>query len=126
IKDLGKFDGVARDLRESPYRMALDVHDVADGTYQLAIEVLDDSRSLGTATLAMSFRKGLDQVVSNLEAAARQSSSDLRDDILFPVDRMRNVNRGRLELRTFDPDKDFANAQAIAEAVKGGRNPYEK
>jgi poly(3-hydroxybutyrate) depolymerase len=126
IKDLGKFDGVARDLRESPYRVALDVHDVADGTYQLAIEVLDDTRSIGTATLAMNFRKGLDQLVSNLEAASKQSSSDLRDDILFPVDRMRNVNRGRLELRTFDPDRDFANAQAIAEAVKGGRNPYEK
>jgi poly(3-hydroxybutyrate) depolymerase len=126
IKDLGKFDGVGRDLRESPYRMALDVHDVADGTYQLAIEVLDDTRSLGTATLTMNFRKGLDQIVSNLEIAAKQAPGDLRDDILFPIDRMRNVNRGRLELRTFDPDKDFAAAQGVAEAVKSGRNPYEK
>jgi dienelactone hydrolase len=126
IKDLGKFDGVGRDLRESPYRMALDVHDVADGTYQLAIDVLDDTRSLGTATLTMNFRKGLDQIVFNLEGAAKQTPGDLRDDILFPIDRMRNVNRGRLELRTFDPDKDFAAAQGVAEAVKSGRNPYEK
>jgi poly(3-hydroxybutyrate) depolymerase len=126
IKDLGKFDGVGRDLRESPYRMTLDVHDVADGTYQLAIEVLDDTRPLGTSTLAMNFRKGLDQIVSDLEAAAKQAPGDTRDDIIFPVDRMRNVNRGRLELRTFDPDKDFAAAQAVAQAVKSGTNPYEK
>src|SRR3954449_9502998 len=31
VKDLGSFDGVARDLRESPYFFDLDVSDVPDG-----------------------------------------------------------------------------------------------
>ena len=124
IKDLGTFAGVGRDLRESPYQFELDVHDVADGTYQLAIEVLDDARSLGTSTLLVDLRKGLDDRVAKLEAAAKIAPDNLRADILFPVDRMRNVNRGRLELRTFDPDKDFASAETVLTAVKTGKNPF--
>jgi len=116
VKDLGRFDGVARDLRESPYLFELDVHDVADGTYQLAIEVMDDTRPLGTATLTVNLRKGLDDMVAKLQAGAQRAPAALRADILFPVDRMQNVNRGRLELRTFDPDKDFASAQAVLTA----------
>jgi predicted peptidase len=37
---------------------------------------------------------------------------------------MNNVNRGRLELRTFDPAKDFAEAEAVAAAVRAGKNPF--
>ena len=47
-----------------------------------------------------------------------------QNEILFPVDRMRNVNRGRLELRTFDPEKDLAAAEATAAAAKSGKDPF--
>jgi len=124
VKDLGTFEGVARDLRESPYGLELDVHDVPDGTYQLNIEVLDGDRSLGTSTLLINLRKGLDDLVSRLEADAKKAPEDLRADILFPVDRMRNVNRAKIELRTFDPDKDFADAQTVATAARTGKNPF--
>ena len=126
VKDLGTFEGVARDLRESPYALELDVHDVPDGTYQLNIEVLDSDRSLGTSTLLINLRKGLDDLVTRLEADAKKAPEDLRADILFPVDRMRNVNRAKIELRTFDPDKDFADAQTVAAAAREGRNPFVK
>ena len=48
----------------------------------------------------------------------------LKAEILFPIDRMRNVNRGRLELRTFDPDRDLAAAEAVAAGVKSGKDPF--
>ena len=124
VKDFGSVAGVSRDLRESPYRLELDIHDIVDGTYVLAVEVLDDTRSLGTTNLAVNLRKGLDQVVAQLEADARRAPEALRADILFPIDRMRNVNRGLLEMRTFDPEKDFAAAQEVATAVKAGKNPF--
>ncbi len=124
VKDLGTFDGVGRDLRDTPFLATLDVHDVTDGTYQLAIEVLDGQRSLGVNTLLVNLRKNLDDTMARLEADARTAPADLRGDILFPVDRVRNVNRGRLEMATFDPDKDFADAIAIAAAAKSGKNPY--
>lgn len=124
VKDLGSVDGVGRDLRDTPQRLELDVHDVPDGTYQLAIEASTADRSLGTATLVVSLRKGLDDTVAKLEADAKRAPEAARPDILYPIDRMRNVNRGRLELRTFDPDKDFADAQAVAAASRGGKNPF--
>lgn len=124
VKDLGTTDGVSRDLRDSPARFEFDVRDVADGTYQLAVEVMDGDRSIGAATLNVHLRKGLDNLVAGLEAEAKKAPEALRADILFPVDRMNNVNRGRLELRTFDPDKDFADAQAVVTAVKSGKSPF--
>src|SRR2546430_240303 len=61
---------------------------------------------------------------ARLEADARRAPESVRADIRFPVDRMKNVNRGRLELRTFDPDRDLATAEAIAAAAKGGKDPF--
>lgn len=124
VKDLGSFDEVERDLRESPRRLTLDVRGVPDGTYQLAIEVADGARKLGTATLLVSLRTGLNALVARLEADAAKAPAALKSDILFPIDRMRNVNHGRLELRTFDPVKDFAEAEAVAAASKAGKNPF--
>jgi poly(3-hydroxybutyrate) depolymerase len=124
VKDLGTFDGVARDLRESPFPFELDLHDVADGVYQLSVEVMDQTAPLGTSTLVIALRKGLDEVVARLDADAKRAPESLRAEILFPVDRMRNVNRGRLELRTFDPEKDLAAAEAVAAAVKSGKDPF--
>ena len=53
VKDLGTFDGVSRDLRESPFPFELDLHDVADGGYLLVAEVNDQATSLGAATLGV-------------------------------------------------------------------------
>jgi predicted peptidase len=37
---------------------------------------------------------------------------------------MKNVNRGRMELRTFDPDRDLAAAETVATAVKAKKDPF--
>jgi poly(3-hydroxybutyrate) depolymerase len=124
IKDFGTTTGVARDMRETPQIFDLDVAGVANGDYQVAIEVSDNARLLGTATLNVHFTRGLDAVVAGLEADAAKAPEKLRADILFPVERMRHVNRGRLELRTFDPDRDFADAQKTAAAAKAGTDPF--
>ena len=124
VKDLGQFDGVARDLRDAPFATDVDVRGVTDGTYQLWAELSDGARPLGGVGLNVSLRKGLDELVARLETAAAQAPADLRADILFPVDRMRQVNRGSLELRTFDPERDFAEALSAAAAVKSSKHPF--
>jgi poly(3-hydroxybutyrate) depolymerase len=124
VKDLGTFDGVARDLRESPYFFDVDLHDVADGPYLLNVEVANQGQPIGSSSLPIAVRKGVDELAARLEAAAAKASEPLRAEILFPVDRMTNVNRGRLELRTFDPERDLAAAEAVAAAVKAGRDPF--
>ena len=124
VKDLGQFDGVARDLRDAPFAADVDVQGVTDGTYQLWAELSDGPRLLGGVGLAVSVRKGLDDLVARLETAAAQAPADVRADILYPVDRMRHVNRGSLELRTFDPERDFSDALSVAAAVKSGKQPF--
>jgi poly(3-hydroxybutyrate) depolymerase len=124
VKDLGAFDGVSRDLRESPFPLELDVRDVADGAYALTVDVADGAAALGGASLNIALHKGLDEQVTRLEAVAKTAPEDVRADILFPIDRIGNVNRGRLEARTFDADADLAAADAAAAAVKSGKDPF--
>jgi poly(3-hydroxybutyrate) depolymerase len=124
VKDLGTFDGVARDLRESPFFFDLDLHDVADGPYNLGVEVLNHGEPIGYVPLSIAVRKGVDELAARLEETAARAPEALRAEILFPVDRMKNVNRGRLELRTFDPERDLAAAEAVAAAVKAGKDPF--
>jgi poly(3-hydroxybutyrate) depolymerase len=123
-RELGTFDGVGRDLRESPFLFELDVHEVADGAYLLIASVADGANSLGAANLAIALRKGLNETVATLETEARRAPEGLRAEILYPVDRMKQVNRGRLELRTFDPERDLAAAEAVVAAVKAGKDPF--
>jgi poly(3-hydroxybutyrate) depolymerase len=124
VKDLGTFDGVSRDLRESPFFFDVDLKDVADGPYLLAVEVSNQGQPIGSASLAIALRKGVDELAARLEADAAKAPEALRAEILFPVDRMANVNRGRLELRTFDPERDLAVAEAVAAAVRSGKDPF--
>jgi poly(3-hydroxybutyrate) depolymerase len=124
VKDFGAVDGVSRDLRESPHFFELDLAGVPDGTYQLAVEVMDAGKAIGTSTLTISARQGLDALVARLEQGAANAPEAVRADILYPIDRMRQVNRGRLELRTFDPDADFASAEAVLAASRSGGNPF--
>lgn len=124
VKDLGRLDGVARDLRESPAFFEFELKGIEDGAYELEIAVSDGTRPLGGGTLAIIVRKGLDDLVARLEADGRRAPEALRAEILFPIDRMQNVNRGQLELRSFDPLRDFAEAEAVAAAVRAGKNPF--
>ena len=47
VKDFGSIEDVSRDLRESPYLMELDLASVADGTYQVRVEVMDGDENAG-------------------------------------------------------------------------------
>ena len=126
VKELGAFDGVSRDLREAPFAMELDLHDVPDGRYVVVVDVSDSARVIGSATLSIAVRKGIDETVRTLETAAARAPESQRAELLFPSDRMRNVNRGRLELRTWDFEKDFAIADTLRLAVQAKKDPFAK
>ena len=124
-KELGTFDGVSRDLRESPYAMELDLSGVEDGAMILQAEVFDGTTSLGTTALTVFVSKGLDAKLRSLESAAASATAAVRDDILYPADFIRNVNRGRVELADFNVATEIAKAEAIAAAAKGGKDPFK-
>lgn len=124
VKEFGEFTGVSRDLRESPYFFDFDLRDVPDGNYQLTVDVAEGSRVIGTSQLLITVRPGLNAAIARLEQGAAAAPAAIQADILYPVDRMRQVNRGRLELRTFNPAEDFANAEAVLAASVAGKDPF--
>lgn len=123
--DLGVFDGVSRDLRETPYPLELDLSGVEDGAMVLAAEVFDGTTSLATTTLNVFVQKGLEARLKALEAAAVTVTPSVKDDVLFPGDYIRNVNRGRIALVDFDVATEVAKAEAIVAAAKGNKDPFK-
>jgi predicted esterase len=119
-RELGTFDGVSRDLRETPFAMELDLSAVEDGAMVLQAEVFDGTTTLGATTLGVFVSKGLDSKLKALETASASVTAAVRDDVLFPGDYIKNVNRGRIELADFNVADEIAKAETIVAGAKGG------
>ncbi len=123
-KDLGHYDGVPRDLRDTPFVIDAAIDGLADGSYIVSVEVRDSVRVLGTSTLGIVVRNGLDAAIARLETAATKVAEPVRSDLLFPVDRLRQVNNSRIALNTFNAARDFAAAESLLVAVSAGTDPW--
>ena len=124
-RELATFDGLSRDLRESPFRMEVSLAAIEDGAFVIETEVMDGSTPLGTATLNVFVSKGLDAKLKALETAAAQVADSVKADVLYPADFIRNVNRGRIELGSFNVANEIAVAEGVAAAAKGGTDPFK-
>lgn len=124
VREFGRFDGVARDLRESPFAMELDLSSIANGAYLLETEVFDAETSLGAVRLGVVLQNGLNARLRTLEAGAAAVPEVFRADVRYPGDYIRNVNRGRVGLGTFDPAAELTSAEAILAAAKMGKDPF--
>ena len=124
-RELGTFDGVSRDLRETPFALELDLAGVEDGAQVIEAEMFDGTASLGTTTLGVFVHKGLDAKLKALEAAAAAATPAVRADVLFPGDYIKNVNRGRIELADFNVGAEVARAETILAESKGGKDPFK-
>ncbi|HEY6306385.1 MAG TPA: PHB depolymerase family esterase [Candidatus Angelobacter sp.] len=124
IKEVGKFDDVSRDLREAPFLAEVKLSGIADGPYLIQAEVLDGDRSLGFAALRVVLAKGLDDTLARIEAEAAHLPETLRADALYPVEHVRNINLGRVEMGSFDLGKELAGTEQLLAAAKGGKDPF--
>ena len=122
---LGAFDGMSRDLRESPFAVEVDLAGIADGAYLLDAEVLDGTTSLGTASLGVFLHTGLDARLTAIESAAATVAEDVRADVVYPADVIKNVNLGRIELGAFNVPNEIAKAEAILASARGGKDPFK-
>ncbi len=124
VRDLGTFDGMSRDLRESPFPVDVSVAGVPDGPYVLEAEVRDGATSLATTSLPVVLLSGLDARLRALETSAQAAPATVRADLAYPGDYIRKVNRGVVGLGTFNVATELAAAEAIAAAAKGGLDPF--
>jgi predicted esterase len=124
VKEFGTFDDVSRDLRESPYLMELDLASVADGTYQIKVDVTDGTKALGSSTLRIIAVKGVDESLARIEKEAAGLPESIRADALYAADYVRNVNRGRIDAGAFDVTKEIANINDLLASAKSGKDPF--
>jgi predicted esterase len=124
VKDLGAFDEISRDLRDAPYRMELDLASVPDGVYQVRIEVMDGTKALGSTSLRFVARKDLDAALHQLETAAKSAPEQVRADVMYPLDFVHNVNRGRFDIGAFDVNKEIATAKDTLATAQAGKDPF--
>ena len=124
-RSLGTFDGLSRDLRESPFAIDVDLAGIADGAYVIEAEVLDGATPLGVVSLNVFLHRGLDAKLKALETAAASVADGVRADVVYPADVIRNANRGRIELGAFNVQAEIAKAEAILAAAKGGKDPFK-
>ena len=124
-RDLGTFDGVSRDLRESPYAAEVNLAGMEDGAYMLDAEIVDGTTSLGVASLGVFLHKGLDARLAALNKAAAALPGHLRADVLYPADVIRNVNRSAIELGTFNVQGELGRAEAYLAIAQDGRDPFK-
>ncbi len=126
VRELGVFDGVSRDLRESPFAIEVDLSSAADDTYVLEAELRDGATALATTVLQMVVRRGLDARLRALESAAVTAPPSVRADLRYPADYIRRVNLGRVTLGSFNLATELAAAEAVAAGAKGGKDPFAK
>ena len=124
IKELGTFDDLSRDLRESPFTAEVNLAGTVDGPYLIQAQVLNGERSLGFAALGVVVAKGLDDALDHLQNDAAKVPESLRPDVLYPVERVRNINQGRIEMGSFDLVKELGASEALVAAAKGGKDPF--
>jgi poly(3-hydroxybutyrate) depolymerase len=124
VRELGAFDDLGRDLRESPGLMDLDLATVQDGNYQVEVDVTDGTRALGSPTLRIVVVKGLNSSISRLEDAAKAAPESIRADALYPVEHMRTINHGLMDIGQFDAAKELAAAEKVTLAAKSGKDPF--
>ena len=124
--DMGTFDGVTRDLRESPFPIELDLSKIPDGTFVVEASVVEGEKPLGSARLGILVHKGLDARLRTLATAATKVPEALRAEVLYPADVIANINRGRVGVGNLDVASELKTAETTAAAAQGGKDPFRK
>ena len=125
ILDVPTAGGVSRDLLDAPYRIELEAKSVPDGTYILRAEVFDQDKPVGAAGCTVDLRSGLAPRLAAIETELGKISGfdDRRPDVLYPLEFIRSVNRGKRQIGNFPVAERLAAAESVLASLKAGRDP---
>jgi poly(3-hydroxybutyrate) depolymerase len=125
ILDIPTPGGLSRDLIDEPFRFELEVKTVPDGTYILRAEILDQDKPVGVAGLTVDLRSGLAARLASIESdlSKVRGFEDRRPDVLYPLEYIRSMNRGKRQIGSFPVADRLAAAESILASLKAGRDP---
>ena len=126
IKDLGFVEAVGRDFMDEPARIETDLSGIPDGPYMLRVELLQEKNPIGSASLRVVLQRGLRQRITAItrELGSMTGFDALRPEVLYPLDYIRNVNRGKVVLGNLDIVRELAAAETVLASLKSGKDPF--
>jgi len=123
-RTLSSYHEVARDLRDVPLRVDLNLSGTPDGDYILEVFVADSTRPLGSARMRITVFANLGNRLAALETQAAVALPDIRADLRYPGDYVRKIDRGVIAIGGFNLARELASADSIAASAGAGKNPF--
>ena len=117
LKDGGVFANVSRDLIDDPLRFDVDLSGLDDGRVTIRAEVQDGTRALGAVNLPVEVHRGLDEILRRLQSLNNP-------EVLYPVDYIRNVDRGRIPIGQFNTARELTQAEGVLASLNAGKDPF--
>lgn len=124
VKDLAFLESVGRDFLDEPVRIEVDLAGIEDGRYDLAVELSERERALGRVSLRILALQGLRRRMTSISAELQKirGFEELHPEVMYPLDHIRNINRGKVPLGNSDIAAELAAAEAILAALKSGKD----
>lgn len=116
LKDGGMFTNVSRDLIDEPLRFDLDLWGLDNGRVAIRAEVQEGTRVLGAVNLPIEIYRGLDERLRRLQSVDNP-------EVQYPVDYIRNVDRGRIAVGQFNLERELTQAEAALASLNAGKDP---
>jgi len=126
IRDLGRHTGLAVDLIDSPFAMAVNVSGVADGTYFLAVTVFDGAEPIRRFGMPIHLVDGLRAAQAEIEDRLRAvpDFEDAKASARYPFDFALQINLGRREARAYDFADGIRRSTEIVDTLEKGEDPF--
>ncbi|MFH1573763.1 MAG: PHB depolymerase family esterase, partial [Acidobacteriota bacterium] len=127
VADLASLESVGRDFLDEPLRIEADLSAVENGGYVLRVELMEEGKPLGSASLPIELYRGLHERLRAIQAELDgiRGFENRRADVLYPLDYVRRVNRGLIERGSFALAPELARAEGILGALQSGRDPFD-
>lgn len=140
VRDLGTVAVFSRDLLDDPYAFSASLEGLADGPYQMAVELADGDQVLCRLTINILTVRDLESQRSAIEArlAKIKGFEGTKATIRYPFDYARVINLGRRDLIPgrnpednvnndyFDFSAEIRNSMTILRSLESGKDPLLK
>jgi predicted peptidase len=126
VKELTFLEAIGRDFLDEPARIEVDLNGIADGLYDLTVELSEREKRLASVSLRVLLQRGLHRRLAAISAelAAVRGFEALRPEVLYPLDHIRNINRGRVPLGNSDIAGELAAAEGVLASLQSGKDPF--
>ncbi len=134
LRDFGTIEVSSRDFVEKPLPLSVNLHGIADGTYQLSTDVFDGDSQLCSLRKTIHLVHGLDVLGALIEnrLALIEGHDSVKASIRYPFELARAINIGRrvlgsgdfgLDSPAYDFVKGMKNSSDLLAALEDGLDP---